>query len=393
MQREKLWNTNYIRAWSTNFMLNFSFMLLMPVLPLYLKEQFSADKDTIGLVLSGYALTALLTRPLSGFVVDRYKRKVVLLLSNFLFFIFFGGYMVAGSLLFFFVMRTLHGAPMGLVTVANSTVAIDVLPSSRRAEGIGYYGLSNNLSSAISPLLGLMLYELTGNFQLLFLMALVAAGLALHINWGIRLNPREQVMNNRPLSLDRFFLLKGWPLSISMACFSMSYGVLSTYLAIYGKEQLNMAAGSGWFFTLLSVGLIVSRLFGARTLRMGQITQNASHGVIVSAFGYALFALVQHPVAYYASALIIGLGNGHMFPAFQTMFINLGRNNQRGTANSTLLTAWDLGIGLGIVVGGWVIEHFSYTATFGMAAVVNLAGTLYFLLYVRAHFLRNKLRD
>ncbi len=373
-------------------MLNFSFMLLMPVLPLYLKEQFGADKDTIGLVLSGYALTALLTRPLSGFVVDRYKRRTVLLLSNFLFFIFFGGYMVAGSLLWFFVFRTLHGAPMGLVTVANSTVAIDVLPSSRRAEGIGYYGMSNNLSSAISPLLGLMLYELTGNFHLLFLMALVAAGLALLINWGIKLNPREQVVNKRPISLDRFFLLKGWPLAISMTCFAMSYGVISTYLAIYGKEQLGMTSGTGWFFTLLSIGLIVSRLFGARSLRMGQLTENASHGVIVSAFGYALFALVQHPVAYYASALIIGLGNGHMFPAFQTMFINLGRNNQRGTANSTLLTAWDLGIGLGIIVGGWMIEHYSYAATFGMAAVVNVAGTLYFLLHARAHFLKNKLR-
>ncbi len=373
-------------------MLNFSFMLLMPVLPLYLKEQFGADKDTIGLVLSGYALTALLTRPLSGFVVDRYKRRMVLLLCNLLFFIFFGGYMVAGSLLWFFVFRTLHGAPMGLVTVANSTVAIDVLPSSRRAEGIGYYGMSNNLSSAISPLLGLMLYELTGNFHLLFLMALVAAGLVLLSNWCINLNPREQVVNKRPISLDRFFLLKGWPLAISMTCFAMSYGVISTYLAIYGKEQLGMTSGTGWFFTLLSIGLIVSRLFGARSLRMGQITENASHGVIVSAFGYALFALVQHPVAYYASALIIGLGNGHMFPAFQTMFINLGRNNQRGTANSTLLTAWDLGIGLGIIVGGWMIEHYSYAATFGMAAVVNVAGMLYFLLHARAHFLKNKLR-
>lgn len=389
---ERLWNANYLRAWSANFMLNFSFMLLMPVLPLYLKEAFGADKGTIGMVLSCYALTALLTRPFSGYLVDRFPRKQVLLLSNLIFAFFFGGYIVAGSLLFFFALRTLHGAPMGLVTVANSTMSIDVLPSSRRAEGIGYFGLANNLSTAVSPLLGLMVYEFTGNFQLLFTMALVAACTAMLINSGIKQPVREQQINKQPISLDRFFLLKGWPLFICMTCFAMSFGVLSTYLAIYGKEQLGMTSGSGWFFTLLSTGLIASRLMGARQLRMGRMVESATQGVITSAFGYALFALVQHPIAYYASALIIGLGNGHMFPAFQNMFINLGRHNQRGTANSTLLTAWDLGIGLGIIIGGFCIEHVSYQAAFLTGASVNVMGTLYFLSHARQHFQKWKLR-
>lgn len=389
---ERLWNTNYLRAWSANFMLNFSFMVLMPVLPLYLKEQFGTDKDTIGMVLSGYALTALLTRPFSGYLVDRFPRKMVLLLSSLAYAFFFGGYMVAGSLLCFFILRTMHGAPMGLVTVSNSTMAIDVLPSSRRAEGIGYYGLANNLSSAISPLLGLMTYELTGNFQLLFCMALVASGLALIINSTIRPPVREQQINKQPISLDRFFLTKGWALFICMTCFAMSFSVLSTYLAIYGKEQLGMTSASGWFFTLLSIGLFSSRLIGARQLRLGRLAESATLGIITSACGYVLFALVQHPMATYASALIIGLGNGHMFPAFQNMFINLGRHNQRGTANSTLLSAWDLGIGLGIIAGGFCIENAGYQAAFLTGAVVNVAGALFFLGHARQHFQRWKLR-
>ena len=118
-------------------MLYFSFMVLTPLLPLYLSEAFGADKDTIGLVLSGYAVTALLIRPFSGYFVDSFPRKTVLLLFYGLFALLFGGYLIAGSLLLFGVVRTLHGAPMGAATVANSTVAIDVLPSSRRAEGIG----------------------------------------------------------------------------------------------------------------------------------------------------------------------------------------------------------------------------------------------------------------
>ena len=124
-------------------MLYFSFMVMTPLLPLYLSEVFGATKDETGMVLSGYALTALLVRPFSGFFVDSFPRKLVLLACYGLFALLFGGYLVAGSLLSFCILRTLHGAPMGATTVANSTVAIDVLPSSRRAEGIGYYGLSN----------------------------------------------------------------------------------------------------------------------------------------------------------------------------------------------------------------------------------------------------------
>ena len=91
---ERLWNANYLKAWSANFMLNFSFMVMTPLLPLYLSEEFGADKDQIGLVLSGYALTALMVRPFSGFIVDSFPRKAVLMACYLAFFILFGGFTV-----------------------------------------------------------------------------------------------------------------------------------------------------------------------------------------------------------------------------------------------------------------------------------------------------------
>lgn len=381
-----------MKAWSANFMIYFSFMVLTPLLPLYLSEEFGTDKDQIGLILSGYAITALLIRPFSGFLVDSFPRKRVLLTCYFMFAILFGGYLVAGSLLFFFIVRTLHGAPMGATTVANSTVAIDALPSSRRAEGIGYYGLSNNLATAISPTIGLLIYQWTHNYTLIFIIAIAAATTGLLISSSLHLEKREIQRPKTPLSLDRFLLKEGWSEGISMTCFSFSYGVISTYLAIYGKEELGITTGTGLFFALLSTGLILSRLIGANSLRRGRVVENASHGVLVSLLGYALFASVHNPIGYYGAALIIGLGNGHMFPAFQTMFINLAPNNKRGTANSTLLTAWDIGVGLGIIIGGLVSEYISYHATFWVACMVNGAGVVFFFLYVRTHFQKKRLR-
>ena len=303
--QEKLWNRNYIKVWIANFMIFFSFMLLTPLLPLYLKETFDADKQTIGVVLSGYTLLALLIRPFSGFFVDSFQRKKILLLFYGLFTIFFGGYLAAGSLLWFTIVRTLHGAPFGAATVANSTVAIDVLYPSRRAEGIGYYGLSNNIASAIAPALAIYILNITHNYHFLFLLALFTSAIGFFINASLNLNDRELVKDKPKISLDRFFLLKGWSEALSMVCLSFSYGVTATYVAIYGKEVLHVHSGSALFFMLLSVGLIISRLLGNSSLRDGKIVHNASLGILISLCGYLLFALLQNPIGYYGSALIV----------------------------------------------------------------------------------------
>ena len=172
---ERLWNRNYIKVMTANFALFFAFYVLTPLLPLYLSENFGATKDVIGLVLSGYTITALLCRPFCGYIVDSFSRKTVLMVCFGAFAIFFAGYLAASSLLLFTIVRTLHGGPFGALTVSNSTVAIDVLPSSRRTEGIGYYGMSNNLAMAIAPTVGIFIYKFTASFELLFWLALIVA--------------------------------------------------------------------------------------------------------------------------------------------------------------------------------------------------------------------------
>ena len=402
---ERLWSADYIKVWTANFMIFFSFMVVVPLLPLYLSETFECDKHTIGIVLSGYTITALLARPFSGYLVDTLPRKLVLLTSYFLFFLFFGGYIIASSLTLFTIVRTLHGAPMGTVTVANSTMAIDVLPSSRRAEGIGYYGLSNNLATAIAPTIGLLIYQYLHSYTLLFTISLLASGTGLLINSTVKARTPEGLSKQAispaclpqkaPLrgviSLDRFLLLKGWSEGLTLACLSFSYGVLATYLAIYGKEQLGITSGTGLFFAILCIGLMVSRLVGVRSLRQGRLLHNCAVGMTISLFGYLLFAAVPNSLGYYGAALIIGLGNGHMFPAMQNMFINLAPASKRGTANSTMLVAWDVGIGFGILFGGITAERLGYTPAFWLAWIVNVVGVAFFYLYAASHYRRHRL--
>ena len=411
-----------------NFTLFFAFYVLTPLLPLYLSEHFGATKDVIGLVLSGYTITALLFRPFSGYVVDAFPRKTVLMISFGAFAIFFAGYLAASTLLLFTIVRTLHGGPFGALTVSNSTVAIDVLPSSRRTEGIGYYGLSNNLAMAVAPSIGIFIYQLTHSFEFIFWLAFIVACLGWLVDSTVVLERKEErgkwkentpAADSKeksnllplstfhfPLSWDRFFLVRGWLLGLNMVAFGFSFGVLSNYLAIYGKEVMGITGGTGTYFMLCSVGLILSRLQGGKALRNGRVTHNAGSGMVISLVGYTLFILMptlakcsmvnvqwSMIIGYYGSALLIGLGNGHMWPAFQNMTINVAHNNQRGTANSTILISWDIGMGLGILVGGVVSELISYSAAFWTVVLVNASGVACFFLATKAFFLRRNLNE
>ena len=390
---EKLWNANYWKVMTSNFLLFFAFYILTPLLPLYLDEQFHANKDIIGIVLSGYVIATLLIRPFSGFIVDTFNRKKVLMLCFFAFFICFAGYIGAGTLLMFAIVRTMHGIPFGATTVANSTVAIDVLPSSRRNEGIGFYGLSNNLAMAIAPSAGIYIYSATSNFGLLFWIALILALAGFFCSTTVQLPKRATVPGKPKLSLDHFFLGKAWLMAINICFVGLCWGVMSNYVAIYGKEQLGITDGTGLFFMILSTGLVIARLFGRKRLRAGKITQSCAIGVCLSLIGYVLFASGLGAWSYYLSALFVGLGNGQMYPAFLNMFISVARHDQRGTANSSILISWDLGMGLGILLGGFVAEYLSYQAAFWVAAAMQAAGTLLFLLATRKFYLARKIHN
>lgn len=390
---EKLWNSNYLKIWTAEFLVNFAIHLIIPLLPLYLSETFGATKDTIGVVLAGYVVMAIVVRPFTGSIIDSYPRRTVLLVCSFFFFLFFAGYLVAGSLTLFAIFRTIHGLPYGAATVAASTVAIDVLPSSRRTEGIGYFGLGKNFAMALGPMVAIyVLGAFHDDYKLLFAMALAVSGLGLVLDAAIRFPKKDYTPQAKLISLDRFFLLKGWREAVSLAFLSFSYGVISTYVAIYGKEELGITTGTGLFFSLFAAGLIVSRLTGARALRNNRISRNAAMGVLTSLLGYFIFAAFHNPFGYYATAFIIGLGNGHMYPAFQNMFINLAGHNQRGTASSSILTTWDLGAGAGMLAGGVLAESTGYHSAFWCAFAVNAAGILHYFLVSRRHYERSKLR-
>ena len=399
MEKERLITPSYCCILAANFLLYFGFWLLTPVLPFYLSEIFEASNTTIGIVLSCYTISSLCIRPFSGYFLDTFARKPLYLIAYFIFTLIFAGYMVAGLLTLFIIFRVIHGISFGMVTVGGNTVVIDIMPSSRRGEGLGYYGLANNLAMSIGPMFGLFLHSGGASYITIFSYSLGSCILGFLAATMVK-TPYKPPVKREPISLDRFILLKGLPAGFSLLLLSIPYGMTTNYVAMYAK-QIGITAETGFFFTLMAVGMAISRLFSGRLVDKGMITQVISAGlylVCICYFGLTACGWLINwnssftIILFFLISLLLGIGFGTMFPAYNTLFVNLAPNSQRGTATSTYLTSWDVGIGIGMLTGGYIAEISTFDKAYLFGACLTVVSAIYFKIKVTPHYHKNKLR-
>ncbi len=414
MAKERLFTRSYIFILAANFLLFFGFWILIPVLPFYLKETYHCPEAMLGAILSCYTVSGLCVRPFSGYLMDKFPRKPIYIFCYFICASIFIGYIAAGVLAWFIVLRALHGIAFSSVTVGGNTLCVDITPSTRRGEALGYYGLTNNIAMALGPMTGLFMHGQV-SYPTIFLtgMAFSVVGLLCAIcvkartPESIKVRQKEKqltgvdtAMPKRKLSLDRFILIKGIPVSIALLMLSIPYGATTNFVAMYAKE-IHLDVPSGFFFTLMAAGMGASRLVAGKKVDQGYITQCIHFGLypVVAAFFILSMCRFVTPQSmgvaeamFFAVPLLLGVGFGVIFPAMNTLYINLAPNNQRATATSTYLTAWDVGIGVGIATSGIIAQHFTFYMVYLIGSALCLVSMIYFNLKVTPHYNRNKLR-
>lgn len=397
--KSKLVTPSFCYILGAAFLLYFSFYLILPVLAFYIQEEFTSDKTMIGIVLSCYTIACLCIRPFSGFLLDTFARRPIYLISYILFIGIFGGYIIAAALSIFIFLRIVQGLAFGMVTVAGNTIVIDILPSEKRGEGLGYYGLANNIAMSIGPMIGLFMHNRC-SYTAIFSCAMIAGIVGLGLATLVR-TPYKAPVRRMPVSLDRFFLKKGIWAGISLLLLSIPYGMTTTYVAMYA-EEIGLDVNSGLYFTFMALGLGVSRLFSGKQVDKGRITKVIALGMCMAVITFFALSSLKDitrwneyvgSYCYICIALAQGLAFGTMFPAFNTLFVNLAYHNQRGTATSTYLTSWDVGIGFGLLAGGNIAQVFGgFEYAYLLGAFLTIISTLFFISVAGSHFNREKLR-
>ncbi|QIK60202.1 MFS transporter [Dysgonomonas sp. HDW5A] len=386
--KPKLWTLSYLNVCVANFLMACSFNLLMPSIPLYITEHLGVPQTKTGIVLASYAIAILMIRPFSGYLVDLYSRKKILLISFICYVAIFFGYFYAVTIFVFVIVRFFHGITWGLSTVSSSTLAIDLVPSERRAEGIGYFGTFMNVAMAIGPFIAIHIYQ-NYSFQILLYCAIFMGILGIAAASFIKA-PERPKLEREKVSFDRFFLLPAWPIFLNQLLPSFAWGTIGPFVAQYGK-QINIP-NAGIFFLFWAGGIIVSRIFSGRMVDKGYIHLVNTSAMGIVAIAFLGFALIHNIVAFCVSGLFIGIGFGMMFPALQTLYINMAENNQRGTANSTYLVGFDLGLALGMLVGGYISGIYSFEVLFLVASGLCFFSVLVYQTISKRLFERKRLR-
>lgn len=410
--KERLFTRSYMFILAANFLLFFGFWLLIPILPFYLKETYNCPEAMLGAILCCYTVSGLCVRPFSGFLMDKFPRKPIYILCYFVCASIFLGYMTAGVLTWFIVLRALHGIAFSSVTVGGNTLCVDITPSSRRGEALGYYGLTNNTAMALGPMTGLFMHDhvsyegifITGMlFSLVGLLCAICVKARTPKSIKNRQQEKQQAetaTTNSKLSLDRFILIKGIPVSIALLMLSIPYGATTNFVAMYARE-IHLDVPSGFFFTLMAVGMGASRLVAGKKVDQGYITQCIHVGLYPVILAFFMLSMCRFIAPesmnaaewiFFAVPLLLGIGFGIIFPAMNTLYINLAPNNQRATATSTYLTAWDVGIGIGILSSGVIAQHFTFYMVYLIGSVLCTVSLIFFVCKVTPHYNKNKLR-
>lgn len=385
--RPPLWNRNFIQCCISYFLMNFSFYLLMPTIPLYLVDVLNVDTGKVGMVLSSYTIGLLCVRPLSGYIVDCFSRKKLYLLSFAAFAAMFAGYMVAATVLTLMLVRFVQGGFMGLTSVSGNTITIDVIPSVRRGEGMGFYGLTINLAMSLSPLISVWLYDKYG-FHTLVFWGMVTAFLGVFSVSLIRYPQRAKIPRPK-FSLDRFILVKALPTALSYILVAIPYGMVVSFVVLYGKE-IGVEKAS-YFFIFMAIGVGMARLVSGRLVDRGKIHTVSIFALTSLAVSYLIFGSFHVASVFFICAFAIGLCFGVCVPAYQCLFVNVAPHNMRGTATSTYLTSFDLGVGMGMFVAGFISEHINMAAAYLSCGVFCLLSLIVYIKMVIPSYNRNKL--
>jgi predicted MFS family arabinose efflux permease len=378
----RLWNRDFSLLTLANLFMAISFYFLLPTLPIFVVNALGADKSQIGYIIGVYTLSSVTIRPLAGYALDTVGRKPVYLYALALFALLMPVYTYASSLALLLLIRLIHGFSWGVITTGGGTIVADIIPVQRRGEGLGYFGMSMTISLAIGPTLGLWLAGNT-NFALLFNSAGILAAIAFLLAFLVKYP--QVPATKQELNLHSFIEVKVLSLSLVMFFVTFVYGGVVSFITIYGPEV--GIKNAGLFFLVYAIFTAITRPFAGQIFDKKGPTQIMLLGFISLISSFVFLGLWRSPLGFLASAVIMGIGFGLIWPTLMAMIVNMVAPHRRGVANSTYFSALDLGIGFGSIVLGILANNTSTSTMYLVCAFILVIPIFIYFTYANKSYL------
>lgn len=383
--KEALWTKPFILLILSNLFLFLSLEMLLPTLPVFVADQGGTDAQ-IGLIIGLFTFSAVLLRPFVGMASDKFGKKLMLLVGVAICLIGTVSYYAAVTITMMLMLRIVHGVGFGISTTLYGTVASDIIPASRRGEGMGFFGTGNAVAISLGPFLGIWLMEEYG-FSVLFIAGACILLLAIVFTAFVKGDSREEramaqvaTAQNSALML-RFVEPKALMPSLLGLLIGLSLGGVISFITLFGKEA--GVQNIGYFFLVLAFSEFLIRFVSGKIFDTKGRFWVLFPAAIFCIVGCIILFMTKSTGMLLLAAVFYGAGIGAIFPGLQAWVIDRVEPQRRGVATATFYNAFDIGIGSGAMLLGLV-------ATWSNYATMYLVSSLFFLVYLIVYFLYEK---
>src|SRR5512145_524333 len=268
MGTEKLWTKDFIRVSVVNFLVFLVHLILMVIIASYAVQKFQATLSTAGLVASIFIIGALIGRFGTGRIIEDVGSKKVLMAGVVFFIITAALYFAAVNLALLILVRLLHGIAHGITSTATGTIVAKIIPAAKRGEGIGYYGMSIVLASALGPFAGILLIQFV-DFKIVFMVTFIiallifAGSLFVHEPAGLSPGPKDDLAAVKRFHIANFLEYKAIPISVIALIIGFSGSIVIAFISLYAKEY-HLEKAASFYFVISAIATLVSRPFAGR---------------------------------------------------------------------------------------------------------------------------------
>lgn len=384
---EKIWNRRFILLFITNLLVLAAFYASIPIIPVYCAE-IGITGSKVGIVLTAMSVATVLFRPVAGYLLDNFNRYRVYLLFLAMFCLSFPAFLIFPVFGLLIVVRLYMGAVYSVCASATMTMAGDVLPAAKITEGISRFAFTVSIGMAVGPYVGLQVQShMSSKASFLTIFGMTVAALICVSCCRLKYPKVER----RKFSLKESLYGPAAPFMLNMMFLMIPYGAVIAYSSILAQEK-NIMGYLPYFYICLVMGMLLSKTSTQKAIDGG------NHGPLVYASLVVLiatmisFLFLTTGVHLLVAGFFFGLGYGILQPLFQSFVTGTTPAPQRGVANSTYMLSYDIGIGIGSLLMGFMQESIGLTTGFAVTAIAYVVGGAVYLTYVDHYYHRLRRR-
>jgi MFS family permease len=377
---DRLFTPRFFIMCGFTFTVFLSAFQLLPTAPFRVLE-LGGSTFASGLFLGFLTYASALSAPLTGAIADRIGRRRTLVIASTVILLCAIGYGATINYRVMLALVVVHGVFWSGLLSASAAYLTSLLPERRRAEGIGYWGLSSVAAIAVAPPIAFWIMQ-HGGWRwiciscgtLNLMMGAIAFYLEEPPGHGARLPLARGGASAAPAPIVEWRVLA---LSLTLFLYSFGYGAITSFSAMYA-DAIGVTPKSLYLTVLAIVILLTRPLSGKLADRIGY-RRVFMPCLILIAVGLAMLAAGSTRLSLVASAAVFGVGFGTAYPVFVAYVMRDVLAARRGAAFGAILAAFDTGIGTGSTTVGWLIERVGFSTAFGVAAALSAISLPYFI--------------